>query len=584
MPVKNYSANFKIGAIMSSTVGRVFGNIKGKIKEQESTLKKLRAAYKDASKGTGEYAAKLEELRREISKTERGLTKLRSVAKFDIGKSLRGIGSTFGKDLGRAGVAGGIVGAAGLGIAKNMLDVTAAFEKSLTILKTVEGSQEKANQAFSWVQDFAQKTPFELQQVTDAFVRLRAYGIDPIRGESLRILGDTASAMGKDVMDAVEAIADATTGENERLKEFGIKAKKEGGKIFYTWTDKKGKQLRASADENNQAIIKSTLLAIWNSKYKGAMDEQSRTWNGMISNMKDSWARFAYMTMQSGPFEILKIQLGDLLKKIEGWSKDGTLKKWANDTGKWMIDTGKEISKIAKEIWGAIDATQEFLGGWKNLGIAIVALNFAPTIVAVGQLAGGLISLTRVLYSLAPAWVAGLGPVAWVGAAITGIGLVIYSLVDPGGPMDILGRMFPETMETVRTAVEKAVNWISDKFDMLGEKIRGFIESIGKLTGLGGFFDKPAGVGRDIPSYMTARPMGTVQSLAGGGLPTQSLGVKPQAQASQADLQNFISAAGARTNNFNINVNAPGADGQAIGQGIRREIQRKPLYDLQGAK
>ena len=34
--------------------------------------------------------------------------------------------------------------------------------------------------------------------------------------------------MGKDLSQMIEAVADATTGEFERLKEFGIKAGKEG--------------------------------------------------------------------------------------------------------------------------------------------------------------------------------------------------------------------------------------------------------------------------------------------------------------------------------------------------------------------
>ena len=47
-------------------------------------------------------------------------------------------------------------------------------------------------------------------------------------GRGANLLPNTASAMGKIVEQFVEAVADASTGEFERLKEFGIKASSEG--------------------------------------------------------------------------------------------------------------------------------------------------------------------------------------------------------------------------------------------------------------------------------------------------------------------------------------------------------------------
>jgi predicted phage-related tail protein len=51
--------------------------------------------------------------------------------------------------------------------------------------------------------------------------------------------------MGKPLMQTVEAIADAMTGQNERLKEFGIKAEaiKGTNRIIYEYTDKHGRQI-----------------------------------------------------------------------------------------------------------------------------------------------------------------------------------------------------------------------------------------------------------------------------------------------------------------------------------------------------
>lgn len=599
--IKNFAANLKIGAVMGSSVGRVFQGVNKRIKGQESELKRLRAAYKEASKGTGEYAGKLDQLQREIAQTESALKRLRAASKFKLGESLAGIGSKLKGDATRLGLVGGVIGGAGLAIGKSMLDTTAAFEKSLTILKTVEGSAEKAGQSFSWIQDFAQRTPFELQQVTDAFVRLRAYGIDPIRGDSLRVLGDTASAMGKDVMDAVEAIADAVTGENERLKEFGIKASKEGGKIAYTFTDRNGKQMRKVVDANNRAMIQSTILAIWNSKYKGAMDEQSKTWNGMVSNMKDSWSRFAYRVMTSGPFEKLKKKLEGFLDQLEIWDKDGTLDYWADKIGENIVVVGEKIWQLGEDFWEGLKAVKDFLGGWKNLGIALLALNFAPTIVAVGSMIKGLWGLATALWATSGASWAVVGPWAILGALIAGfvailmnldtVGEFVYGIWEKIAGKEIVDKFWnfvfeaqlafeefaigfvkltqglmksasdlweltkkgaSEAANLIRSVFESVLNWLGEKFDMIGQKIAGI-------------FNGAKSLGNSVMEFFGL-----------GSSPTASTApALTPAETMPARSPNYN-----QSNSFSINVNAPGGDGRRIADSIRSEFNRKPLYDM----
>ncbi|CAL1241976.1 hypothetical protein [Candidatus Methylocalor cossyra] len=51
---------------------------------------------------------------------------------------------------------------------------------------------------------FSTETPYELTEVTEAFIRLQSMGLD-------------ASAMGKPIMQFIEAVADASVGEFERL-------------------------------------------------------------------------------------------------------------------------------------------------------------------------------------------------------------------------------------------------------------------------------------------------------------------------------------------------------------------------------
>jgi len=211
--------------------------------------------------------------------------------------------------------------------ASSFVATASEFERFETILTSIEGSSESASRSMEWVSDFATRTPYEVDQVTEAFVKAKAYGIDPTAG-SLIALGDASAAMGKDLMQAVEAIADAMTGENERLKEFGIKAKVTGDQITYNWTDSSGK-MRAVTVENNRAIIESTLSAIFNEKYAGAMDRLSHTWVGMISNLNDSWTKYQKAVMDAGVFEYIKAVLGEVKAEIGEAFDASTPEEWA---------------------------------------------------------------------------------------------------------------------------------------------------------------------------------------------------------------------------------------------------------------
>jgi len=585
---KNFAANLKIGAIMGSSVGKVFGGVKRKMKEQEAELKRLRAAYKDAAKGTGEYAGKLDQLQREIDQTESKLKKLRAASKIDLGQSLRGVGSKFWGDTKRLGIAGGVIGGAGLAIGNNMLSIAADFEKAKAMLKTAEGSAEAAEKSFQWVQDFGKRTPYELGQVLEAFIKLKMYGIDPISGDALRILGDTASATGKDLMQAVEAIADATIGENMRLKEaFAIDGAIEGNKILYRYTDKMLKQRTITVDKNNKAQIKSTLLAILNDRYKGAMDEQSKTWNGMVSNMKDAWGQFAFKIMESGPFEKLKGKLRDLLDNFDKWAKDGTLDLWADKIGSKLGDFIEDMSKLAKDIFKAADATQEFLGGWDKLALGVVAVNFAPTILALGSMAKALFLVGKaawaslgpwgILIGLVVGFVAILKNLDAVGARVNEFFDDLYwGLAPLGSPRftDMVGNGLFE----IQLAIEDLWDKVKNGATLVYESIKLVFVNIGqamiegmrvgfdwitsKLNGMISGFDR---FGQSVKSFFGFGG----ESSSGSSAPiTPSSSMPPRVSGAT------------QNNNWNINVNAPGGDGRRIADSIRSEFNRKPLYDM----
>lgn len=177
--------------------------------------------------------------------------------------------------------AGAFSVAAITGVARGITNVALETGRLRASLETVTGSAGAANAAFDKIKQFTSETPFQVNEVADAFIKLAAYGIEPT-DDLLRSLGNTASAMGKTLGDAVEAISDAATGEFERLKEFGIKASSEGDRVAFTFrgvTTEVGK----NADE-----ITRYLQNIGNTDFAGAMERQMSTLGGAFSNFGDA--------------------------------------------------------------------------------------------------------------------------------------------------------------------------------------------------------------------------------------------------------------------------------------------------------
>jgi hypothetical protein len=268
--------------------------------------------------------------------------------------SIRGATTKMVKAFAAVGVAATALGAvAGVSFTKQASEM----ESYMITIEQLTGSHEKAAEKMKWLLDFAKSTPFELPGLIEATVKLGAYGIE---AESvLKTLGDTASAMGKPINMAVEALADAQTGEFERMKEFGIKAvvvseanaaqlgatAEEVGLTALSYVDKFGKQQASIIDRNNREQITSTVSAIWNDKYAGGMAKQAMGMSGMVSNIKDA--------MYQGTLAIMGFDTAT------GAFKPESLFIKAKDAVRGLLDSINSIdfSVIATKVQGHVDNT-----------------------------------------------------------------------------------------------------------------------------------------------------------------------------------------------------------------------------------
>lgn len=215
----------------------------------------------------------------DIKKAGKGFDDINDKAKKST-KSIGGFNNILAKT---AGIIGGIALADKLiDIGKQAIRVTAEFQKMSAVLKTSLGSQSEADKAFQRIRKFAADTPFQVREITDSFVRLANQGFVPTNNE-LKNLGDLAASTGKDFTQLAEAIIDAQVGEFERLKEFGIRAEKQGDQVKFTF-----KGVEEQVDFTSDAIQEYILGLGEVEGVSGSMAEISETLAGKISNLEDA--------------------------------------------------------------------------------------------------------------------------------------------------------------------------------------------------------------------------------------------------------------------------------------------------------
>ncbi len=204
-------------------------------------------------------------------------------------------------------------------VLSNVYSTRKEFAKYEAVLRNTLQSQEKAAAAMKMLQQLAADTPGSLQEWTEAYIKLVNRGIKPTTAE-LTNIGDLAASQGKSVDQLIEAILDAMTGENERLKEFGIKASKNGNTVKYTFRGV------TTEVQNSEEAIKSYLLSLGKlDGISGSMATQMKELEGMESNFKDT-------------LDNLWNKMG---KRMEGFFKKGL---------SWATDFVSDITKVMEPL------------------------------------------------------------------------------------------------------------------------------------------------------------------------------------------------------------------------------------------
>ena len=200
-------------------------------------------------------------------------------------------------------------------LTSNIYEAVKSAESMKASLKTMTGSIYGANAAWSELVEFAKTTPFTLDQSVNGFIKMKSLGLDPTT-EAMKSFGNTASAMNKDLMQMVEAVADAANGQNERLIEFGITSKKMGEQTQFTFQG-----IKTTVGNSSREII-GYLKSIGDTTFAGAMMEQMDGLKGGASNLEDTIDNLYRKIGDTGGIGFFSASIGGASSAVESITKN----------------------------------------------------------------------------------------------------------------------------------------------------------------------------------------------------------------------------------------------------------------------
>ena len=226
-----------------------------------------------------EIKADTKQLTASLNKTKQQLGKTEEKSKA-LGNSLKVLGTA--------------VAAIGFGrLLSQTIQTVREFEDLEATLRAVTGSAENAKNSFALIRAFTSTTTFQIQEVASAFIRLKQAGIVPT-SEVLQDFGNLAAGMGRSIEQLAQAAFNATTGEMEMLKQFGVVARLEGDKIRATFDG-----VTTEMDRSGESIT-NFLRQIGRENFSDALEQRAKTLTGAISNLKDATSEFMVSVGEGG--------------------------------------------------------------------------------------------------------------------------------------------------------------------------------------------------------------------------------------------------------------------------------------------
>jgi len=305
---------------------------------------------------------------------------------------------------------GGLAAAfGGFSLARAFIGTAAEWETYRAQLETAYGSLQRAEAISRDIQAFAAKTPFQVGELTEAWIKLKNMGLDPTV-ETLRTLGDTAAALGggREVFQGIILALGQMQAKGKASAEELIQLAERGVPVFEILKEKLHLTGKEVQDIGRQAVssqrVIDALLEGMAERYGGAMERMSGQLKGLWSTILDNFKQFQAAVMESGVAEFLKEQMREVLQAFQGDAMDAAAQKISDA----LVRAGEAIRSLVGFFAGLASALRPLLEILLAVGPAALELwvKFKVLKTVLSALVGLPLALGRELLALKEAFLA----------------------------------------------------------------------------------------------------------------------------------------------------------------------------------
>jgi hypothetical protein len=397
--MKNFNTNIIIGGKLNPSLQKAF-----------DAVTKFASKSSNAFKQVNNNSNKLNRSLNQTSSSSRGLSTASNNANR-LGRSLKNAAreaSNMSKTILTAGAAA--TTALAIKGTSDMVSQASSMEQYRNTLNIVMKDNKKASETFKWAVDYANKTPFETADIVDGTVKLQSYGMEAQK--VLPYIGDMASAMGKSMDQAVEAVADAQTGELERLKEFGITKEQ-----IVKQANKKLGNLEVVNNKGqitNQRAFNAALMSLMKERFEGGMEVQAKSFKGVMSTISGVWKSSLSqmagisdegLVIDGSLFDVIKDKALQLSEQLQELQASGKFEEIQKSLGKFATSASNAVEKALPKImdFGEYVANNgpQIMNTIKFIGIAFLtwkAISFVNTAITTISSLASMLSLAKAQY------------------------------------------------------------------------------------------------------------------------------------------------------------------------------------------
>lgn len=285
-------------------------------------------------------------------------------------------------------------------------DVMAArieYENFRAALTNTFQSKDIGEAALNMLMQFAEKTPFKLEEVVGGFKELVKGGINPTKAE-LYALGNLAVSQGKSFDQMTEAVLDAQNGQFDKLREFGMTAKRSGDVVGLSFNG------ITKTVKNNQQAIRDAIVQYGGMKgVAGSMQTVSETLGGRVESLKNQWKGF--LSVVGGESGGLFSWVISLLGKGLAF-----LTEHLSKVSKWFEILWSKVEPLVALVWNFVKA----FTGFKDIGSSMEVFGsiMNTVLLVIDWFSTGVVTLNSWLQPLA-------GTIGVLTALFAGMNLVL---------------------------------------------------------------------------------------------------------------------------------------------------------------